>query len=92
MACTVRRDRRRKKQNPPLAVIDNSTYWSRDRYADKGQPPGTLIQKGLVGMYQGPDFRVGVSGQHVSIDSPSYLPSRELCYQLATVNILPQRP
>ena len=43
-------------------------------------------------MYQGPDCRVGVSGQHVSIDSPSYLPSRELCYQLATVNILPQRP
>ena len=92
MACTVRRDRRRKKQNPPLAMIDNSTYWSRDRFADEGQPPGTLIQKGLVGMYQGPDFRVGVSGQHVSIDSPSYFSSRELCYQLATVNILPQRP
>lgn len=43
-------------------------------------------------MYQGPDSCVGVSGQDVGIDSSSYLPSRELCYQLATVNILPQRP
>lgn len=43
-------------------------------------------------MYQGPDSSVGVSGQDVGIDSSSYLPSRELCYQLATVNILPQRP
>lgn len=43
-------------------------------------------------MYQGPDSSVEISRQDAGIDSSSYFPSRELCYQLATVNILPQRP
>lgn len=81
-----------RKEKTPLDMIDHHTYQYRDRFADEGQPPGTLIKRGLLGMYQGPDFSVGVSGQDVGIDSYSYLPSRELCYQLATVNILPQRP
>lgn len=76
----------------PLDMIDHHTYQCQDRFADQGQPPGTLIKRGLLGMYQGPDSSVGVSGQDVGIDSSSYLPNRELCYQLATVNILPQRP
>lgn len=63
-----------------LDMIDHHTYRCRDRFADEGQTLGTLIKRGLVGMYQGPDFSVWVSGQHVGIDSSSYFPSRELCY------------
>lgn len=76
----------------PLDMTDHCTDQCQDRFADWGQPPGTLIKRGLLGMYQGPDSCVGVSGQAVGTDSSSCLPSRELCYQLATVNILPQRP
>eukprot|EP00069_Balaena_mysticetus_P013600 bmy_08249T0 len=39
-----------------LDMIDHCTYRCRDRFADEGQTPGTLIKRGLVGMYQGPDF------------------------------------
>ena len=59
-----------------LDVSDQHTYQDRDRFAGEGQPPGTLIKRGLLGMSEGPDFSVGVSGQDVRIDSSSYFPRK----------------
>ena len=38
---------KKQKNKTPLDMTDHSTYWSRQSFADEGQPPGTLIKKGL---------------------------------------------
>lgn len=47
MACT---DGLHKQGKTPLDMIDHHTYQYRDRFADYGQPPRTLIKRGLLGM------------------------------------------